>query len=105
MRMIVRRWLASWRWDRQYRYGYWYCFRRAVWAAAGGRNRADTVNSTPLDAVREELRLSEKRREEYENALLAIHNLVSPGQPWYSWQRVYQNVERLMARQLTASDN
>ncbi len=46
--------------------------------------------------LRESLRVTVKLSQERENALLKIHELLTPGEPWYSWQRVFQSAQRLL---------
>lgn len=41
------------------------------------------------------LRRYEKRMNEAEAALREINDLLNPGKPFYSWQRVWQDVARL----------
>ena len=41
------------------------------------------------------VRRYKKRMEESENALREIHDLLNPGKPFCSWQRVWQDVARL----------
>lgn len=62
--------------------------------------KKETTEEEPVgteeDGLRESLRIANKRVAELEAGFLKVHQLIEPGADWYSWQRVYQNVERVL---------
>lgn len=54
------------------------------------------VTGENIGGLKESLRITTKISGERERALLKLHELLTPGEDWYSWQRVYQNTERVL---------
>jgi hypothetical protein len=54
------------------------------------------LDAVDVAGVCEELVGAQARCEEYEGGTHEIHRLLRPGEDFYTWQRVYQDVERLM---------
>ena len=48
-----------------------------------------------LEGTKEALRIAQKDRDDHLGGIKRLHELY--GEPYYSWQRVYQNTERLLA--------
>lgn len=55
------------------------------------------LGDTELDTIEESLRLAVKERDELRVAIKNIHTEVNGDEPFYSWQRVHQNIRRLKA--------
>ncbi len=87
------------------RYRYWWFLidiplRRRIGASLIWILRRPWLYSqTHLAMVEESLRLERKRRKEFETALMTIHQEINGDEPFYSWQRVYQDIrERNQAK-------
>lgn len=55
------------------------------------------VGDTELDTIEEDLRLTRRHRDELHHGMEMIHQAVSEGEEFNSWQRTLHRIERLKA--------